>query len=104
MLSSSKAVLYVYYPYSDKVTDISRIPVEATSDNQTDYMYADPVTDLNNHNPEAAVLLKHALAAVRISLTRGTYTGKGVITGISIEATTWQPPEFLMVKTGTYPH
>lgn len=85
MLSASKANLYAYYPYSDEVTDISHIPVRATSDNQTDYMYADPVSDINNHNPEAAVLLRHALAAVRISLSRGTYTGKGLITGISIE-------------------
>ncbi len=85
MLSASKAVLHAYYPYSDEVTDISRIPVEASSAIQTDYMYADPVSDLNNHNPEAAVQLKHALAAVRLSITRGTYTGKGVITGISIE-------------------
>ena len=85
MLSASKANLYAYYPYSDEVTDISHIPVRATSDNQIDYMYADPVSDINNHNPEAAVLLRHALAAVRISLSRGTYTGKGLITGISIE-------------------
>lgn len=85
MLSASEAILYAYYPYSDKVGDISRIPVEASSAQQTDYMYADPVSDLNNHNPEAAVQLKHALAAVRLSVTRGTYTGKGVITGISIE-------------------
>ena len=100
MLSSSKAVLYAYYPYSDKVTDISRIPVEATSGNQTDYMYADPVTGINNHNPEAAVLLKHALAAVRISLTRGTYTGKGIITGISIAGNNMATSGILDGKNG----
>lgn len=85
MLSSSKAVLYAYYPYSDKADDISCIPVKADSDNQTDYMYATPVTDINNHNSEAVVQLKHALAAVRICVSRGTYTGRGNITGISIK-------------------
>lgn len=100
MLSASKANLYAYYPYSDEVTDISRIPVRATSDNQTDYMYADPVSGINNHNPEATVLLRHALAAVRISLSRGTYTGKGVITGVSIKGNNMATSGVLDGKTG----
>lgn len=84
MLSANKAVLYAYYPYSAEITDIRRIPVSSTSEIQTDYMYAEPVTDLNNHNSEAFVTLKHALAAIRVTFKRGNYTGAGNITAISV--------------------
>ena len=84
MLSANKGVLYAYYPYSADVTDIRSIPVTSTSEIQTDYMYAEPVNDLNNHNSEATVTLRHALAAIRIILKRGTYTGTGKITAISV--------------------
>ena len=84
MLSSSTANLYAYYPYSREVRDISSIPVRADSEVQTDYMYAKVETGLNNHNSEADVRLQHALAAVRLSISRGTYSGKGIITEVSI--------------------
>lgn len=84
MLSSSIGTLYAYYPYSEHITDITQIPVESSSDIQTDYLYADPVSGLNNHNPEAGITLNHALAAVRLSLSRGNYTGNGNIESISI--------------------
>ena len=84
MLSASTANLYAYYPYSAEVRDISSIPVKADSDVQTDYMYAEVETGLNNHNSEALVRLHHALAAVRLSIFRGTYSGKGIISKVSI--------------------
>ena len=84
MLSSDIATLYAYYPYSTDVRDISSIPVKASSGIQTDYMYADPVKDLSNRNAKATVVLKHALSAVRVSVSRGTFTGPGKITSLSV--------------------
>lgn len=84
LLSSTKGTLYAYYPYSASVTDITKVPVSATSSVQTDYLYATPVGDLNNKKATADVALKHALAAVRLSLTRGSYSGTGQVTAVSV--------------------
>lgn len=100
MLSASKATLSAYYPYSGNVDNISSIPVECSSQVQTDYMYAEPVTELNNRNPEASLTMKHALSAVRITLKRGTYTGTGNITGISISGENMATGGILNGRTG----
>lgn len=100
MLSANKAMLNAYYPYSDNVNDISSIPVESSSEVQTDYMYAEPVTELNNHNSEAHITMKHALAAIRITLKRGSYTGTGNITGISISGENMATGGILNGRTG----
>lgn len=100
MLSANKAMLNAYYPYSDNVNDISSIPVESSSEVQTDYMFAEPVTELNNHNSEAHITMKHALAAIRITLKRGSYTGTGNITGISISGENMATGGILNGRTG----
>ena len=85
MLSGEKATLYAYYPYSSEVSDIKAIPISATSEIQTDYLYAVPVTDLNCHNPKAEIEMRHALAAVRLSIKRGSYYGTGTVSSLSIK-------------------
>ena len=100
MLSASSANLYAYYPYSDEIQDISKIPVKADSEVQTDFMYSKVETGLNNHNPEAEVQLQHALAAVRLSISRGTYSGKGLITEVSIYGENIATEGMLNVKDG----
>ena len=84
LLSTTNGTLYAYYPHSQEVTDITKIPVSATSENQTDYMYATPVSGLNNKNVTADVSLKHALAGVRLFISKGTFSGKGQITAVSV--------------------
>ena len=84
MLSASKASLYSYYPYSHSVTSIKSIPVSATSTTQTDVMFGSPVDGLYNHSPLASIILNHALSVIQISLARGTYSGEGKVTAISV--------------------
>lgn len=85
MLSASKASLYSYYPYSQSVTSVKSIPVSTTSTSQTDVMYGSPVNGLYNHAPLASIILNHALSVVQISLTRGTYSGEGKVTAVSVK-------------------
>lgn len=85
MLSASEAVLYAYYPYSSEVTDVMSIPVTASSEIQTDYLYAAPVSGLDNNSPKADITMHHALAAIRLSMKRGTYSGTGNVTSISVK-------------------
>lgn len=84
MLSTTVGTLYSYYPYSESVSDMRAIPVQATSSVQTDYMYGTPVTALSNKNTSAAITMNHALAAVRLSIEKGSFTGDGVITKVSV--------------------
>lgn len=86
MLSANKAVLYTYYPYSRQVSSLKSIPVTASSTSQTDYMYGTPVRGLYNHSSSASVTLNHALSAIRVSLARGTYSGEGVVSEISVRS------------------
>ena len=83
MVSASSATLHAYYPYSDEVTDLSRIPVETAS--QTDYLYALPASDINNRNADVNISMQHALAAMKFTVSRGTYTGPGSITAITVQ-------------------
>lgn len=101
MLSSDLATLYAYYPYSSDVSDLSSVPIEASSDTQTDYMYAEPVQNLSNRNARATVVLKHALSAVRISVSRGTFTGTGEITSLSVSGANIATQAILDARNGS---
>lgn len=83
MLSGTNATLKGYFPFSDGVTDITAIAVEATTDVQTDWMYATPVAELNNKNFTTVLSMNHALAVVRLNLIRDSYNGVGEITSVS---------------------
>lgn len=101
MLSAGKATLYAYYPYSSDVRDIASVPVKASSTIQTDYMYADPVSGLYNHSANAQVTFRHALSAVRVSLRRGSYSGTGTVSSVSIKGGCIGTSGIMNAKTGS---
>ena len=82
MLSSETGTAYAYYPYADACTDISSISIRANSTVQTDFMWGIPVS-VSKDNRKATLVMKHALAAVRITYVRGTYSGKGNVSKVS---------------------
>ena len=82
LLSSEMGTLFAFYPFSEAFDQISSIPLRATSDTQVDCMYGVPVT-VNKDKRNATIVMKHALAAVKISYVRGTYTGAGKVTKVS---------------------
>ena len=83
VLSDTKGTLYAYYPYVQG-TDLSAIPVETAS--QTDYLYATPVSNVNESNASVAVTMNHMLSNIKVSIARGTYVGDGNITNITIQS------------------
>ena len=82
LLSSEMGTLFAFYPFSEAFDQISSIPLRATSVTQVDCMYGVPTT-VNKDKRNATIVMKHALAAVRISYVRGTYTGAGKVTKVS---------------------
>jgi len=85
VLTETKGTLYAYYPHDGNV-DISAIPVDMTAADQTDWLYATPVADVNEDNASVAVTLNHALANINVSLVKGSYVGTGNVTAISVQS------------------
>lgn len=82
MLSTQSGTVYSYYPYADGIKDFTSIPVRANSTVQTDFLWGTPVS-ASRDNRTASIILNHALAAVKISFARGTYSGTGNVTNVS---------------------
>ena len=82
MLSSETGTAYAYYPYAEACTDITAISIRANSTVQTDFMWGIPVS-VSKDNRKARIVMKHALAAVRITYVRGTYSGTGNVSKVS---------------------
>jgi hypothetical protein len=99
-LSSTTGILYSYYPYSESVTDIASVPVQATTAVQTDYMYGTAVSSLNNRNTTASITMNHALAAINIAVKKGTYTGTCVVTKVGVKGAALATSATLNAKTG----
>ena len=85
VLTETKGTLYAYYPHDGNV-DISAIPVDMTAADQTDWLYATPVADVNENKASIAVTLNHALANINVSLVKGSYVGTGNVTSISVQS------------------
>ena len=82
MLSPQTGTLYSYYPYAEACSDISAISIRANSTVQTDFMWGTPVS-VSKDNRHASIKMNHALAAVRITYVRGTYSGTGNVSKVS---------------------
>ena len=84
LLTNTSGNAYAYYPYSEEITSLKEIPIKASSTHQVDYLHAKKVSGLRKSNTKASIYFYHILGVVRLSVTRGTYTGEGVITSASV--------------------
>lgn len=100
MLSATVANVNSYYPYDESVTDITSIPIEATSDVQKDWMWGTPVSGLDNKNPNAIITMNHALAVVRLNLVKGSFVGTGKVTSVSFNSNGAATSAILNAKNG----
>ena len=81
-LSDKDATLYSYYPHLASLTSMNLLPVTASSTVQVDYMWGNPV-NVSKGNRVANITMKHALAVVRVTFVRGTYSGDGIVSKVS---------------------
>ena len=84
-LTDTKGTLYAYWPQNNAVS-IDAIDVDMTAADQTDWLYATPVTDVNEDKASVAVTMNHALANINVKVNKGTYLGAGNITNITLQA------------------
>lgn len=83
-LSSTEGRAVAYYPYSTDETDYKALTLKAYG--QVDYMFSRWVKPINNLNHEASFQMEHAMAGIRISLKRGSYTGVGKVTEMTLSS------------------
>ena len=57
-----------------------------TAADQTDWLYATPVTGICENLAEAAVTMNHAAANINVTINKGTYLGEGAISNITIQS------------------
>ncbi len=96
-LSSSPAKLVAYYPWAEN-TDYSAVAIE--TDTQTDYMYSQWLTGLSNANPNANIVMKHALTAVRVALVKGDFTADVDVSSVSVKSPAFATAGSLDATTG----
>ena len=84
LLSDNQAELVAYYPWSEKVNDLSEIPVEVKS--QTDYMYSTLMSGYSNAKPEAEITMYHALTAIRVRLVLGEYSTAQKVSEVAVSS------------------
>ena len=91
LLSATEGKAYAYYPYTGNASlDFTAIPIEsaANPDNQVDYMFGNEATGLKNSNPTANFTMSHAMSIVNFTVAKGTYTGSGTITSVTMKGNT----------------
>lgn len=81
-LTETAGTVFGYYPYSSLETDFSAISIETAS--QTDYMFATPVS-VDCDNPDASLIFNHMLSNFRLTVDRGSYTGRGFVSAITVQ-------------------
>ena len=86
LLSATVANISSYYPYDESVTDLTAIPVETTSEVQTDWMWGTPVSGLDNKNTSATINMNHALVAIKLNIKKKNYFGEGKVTSVSFSS------------------
>ena len=95
-LSATEGYCYAYYPYNSSASSITAIPVTAGG---TDYLYATKQS-VNDKSKTATLPMKHALAAIRFALKRGTYAGTGKVTAVSVASSALGSSGTLNATTG----
>lgn len=97
-LTKTVGNVYAYYPYSASVTDITAVPIDASTD--TDYMYAKTTANVSNTNPSATLGMAHAMTAVTVKVVKGNYTNTGTITGLTWKSSSAAKTAKMNAKTG----
>lgn len=97
MLSATNGKAVAYYPWFDN-DDMTAIPLETTS--QNDYMYSNSQV-VNNGKTDATFVMSHALTAVRVKIINDSYSGAGLVEGISIKSTNFATAGSMDITDGT---
>lgn len=84
-LGSQPTLLWAFYPYrQSEHGELSEKRVFIEHASQTDYMYGYARETVSRSNPHADILMKHALALLRLRFVRGAFDREGKISRIAV--------------------
>ena len=98
ILSSKDGILYGYYPWADVNADGKAVAIKVNNAQgsgqsngaadvaeQTDFMWATPITGMNNSTAHVDIKMNHALSMMTFKFVRDSYPGEGKISSIVIK-------------------
>jgi hypothetical protein len=81
-LTPEKVTAYAYYPYQEGA-DIKALSIDTSA--QDDWMWSEPTSGINTYNSTAKLYFHHVMSIIRVILIKGSYTGAGEVTSLSIQ-------------------
>ena len=102
LLSGETGTLYAYYPWAEAVNNIKQIAVDVDEGDQKDWMVAQPVTDLSDAQATAAIKMQHMLSNFKLSFYKDNYSGKGVVSAVTIRSNGFATTGTLDATTGAF--
>ena len=102
LLSGEAGTLYAYYPWTAAATDITQIAVDMDEEDQKDWMVAQPITNLSDAQATAAVKMQHMLTNFKLAFYKGDYSGKGVVTDVTIRSNAFATTGTLDAMTAAF--
>lgn len=82
-LSKGKiAFLYAAAPYDASATDLTKFPIDITS--QKDYLYSGAYVAASYQNYTATLNMKHALSMLSVNISNQGYKGEGKVTALKV--------------------
>ena len=100
-LYKKNAVLYSYYPYNENITDITKIPIEITRNDN--FFYGTPVSGINSTNNYAEINLNIPYSELVFELYQDySYSLSGLVSRIAIQGENICASGILNAKTGNF--
>ena len=98
ILSSKDGILYGYYPWAEVNADGKAVAIKVNNAQgsgqsngaadvaeQTDFMWATPITGMNNSTAHVDIKMNHALSMMTFKFVRDSYPGEGKISSIVLK-------------------
>ncbi|MCR6504945.1 fimbrillin family protein [Bacteroides muris (ex Fokt et al. 2023)] len=93
-----RTFIYAYAPYSSQITDLAKIPIDIST--QQDVLYSGNAVPVSYTSHKAKLVMKHALALVTLNISSQGYEGAGHLQSISLHGDKVYTTGVLHIETG----
>lgn len=103
-LSAASASICAYAPYDAALTDYTAVPLgSGIYDAGTDLVYSTTLAGpVNAPNRNVSFTMKHAYSRVTLKIRRGSYTGTGAVSSVTVSGDGIYASSTLNLATGIY--
>lgn len=103
-LHAANASICGYTPYDATYTDYTAVPLTSAAYTASDDLVYSSTLDgvVNELNPNVSFTMKHAYSRITLKIRRGSYTGIGAVSSITVSGSGLYTAGTLNLSTGTY--